>query len=80
MGPGRSPWTILLLGPFRCKRPALSPEVKVISDAKLLLFTTSGLVILQHLESVWMTIACFNTRVDANHVLNEPRVETLGPC
>lgn len=50
---------MLLLGPFISKRAALSSEVKVISDAKLLLLTTSGLVILQHLESVWMTIACF---------------------
>lgn len=71
---------MLLLGPFISKRATLSSEVKVISDAKLLLLTTSGLVILQHLESVWMTIACFSTRAHANHVLNEPRVETLGPC
>lgn len=70
---------MLLLGPFISKRAALSFEVKVISDAKLLL-TTSGLVILQHLESVWMAIACFSTRAHANHVLNEPRVETLEPC
>lgn len=50
---------MLLLDSFGFERPAQSPEVMVISDAKLLLLTTSELVILQNLGSVWMTNCLF---------------------
>lgn len=60
---------MLLLGTSGSERSVLPPRAMVTSGPQLLLMTTAGSMVLQQLESVWMSIAYVVTGAQANHVL-----------
>lgn len=70
---------MLLLGTSGSERSVLPPRAMVTSGPQLLLMTTAGSMVLQQLESVWMSIAYVVTGAQANHVLKYEGPAELAP-